>query len=374
MRVLYFTRDYTPHDHRFLSALAGSGNKIYFLRLERSGVQLEDRPLPEGVEPIPWRGGRSPFRLGDGPALLLDLRRVLARLRPDVVHAGPIQSSAFLAALAGSHPLVAMSWGSDLLFEAERGLGWKWATRYTLRHSSVLVGDCRAVQEKAAEFGFPRERVVLFPWGVDLNRFHPGSDGGWRVRLGWEQNFVILSLRSWEPLYGVDVVARAFAIVAHQDPDLRLILLGSGSQETRLRLILQEAGVMDRVYFGGKIAQEKLPDIYRAADLYVSASHSDGSSVSLLEALASGLPVLVSDIPGNREWITGKEDSPGWLFPDGDAEALARGLLRAAGERQRLIEMRRAARSLAVARADWPTNFNKLLLAYQLAREIDTRR
>ena len=59
--------------------------------------------------------------------------------------------------------------------------------------------------------------------------------------------------------------------------------------------------------------------MYRAADLYLSASHSDGSSVSLMEALGCGLPVLVSDIPGNREWVTDGEQ--GWLFPDGDDAA-----------------------------------------------------
>jgi glycosyltransferase involved in cell wall biosynthesis len=374
MRVLYFTRDYTPHDHRFLSALASSGHEIYFLRLERREASDGEPGLPTGVEAISWRGGRAPARLSDGPALLFDLKRVVKRIHPDVVHAGPIQTSAFLTAAAGIHPLVAMSWGSDLLFDAERGAGWKWITRYTLQHTTVLVGDCMAVQEKAVKFGFPSERVVLFPWGVDLSRFKPGADGGWRARLGWEDRFVILSLRNWEPLYGVDIVVRAFGLAAHQNPDLRLILLGSGSQEKTLRGILQEAGVMERVHIGGRLTQEQLPEVYRAADLYVSASHSDGSSVSLLEALASGLPVLVSDIPGNREWITGEDDAPGWLFPDGDAEALARGLLRAADERPRLTAMKRAARCLAEARADWPSNFNKLLLAYLMAREIDARR
>ncbi len=61
MRVLYFTRDYTPHDHRFLSALAGTPHQIYYLRLERSPRQLEDRPLPPEVEQVHWLGGQKPF-------------------------------------------------------------------------------------------------------------------------------------------------------------------------------------------------------------------------------------------------------------------------------------------------------------------------
>ncbi len=101
---------------------------------------------------------------------------------------------------------------------------------------------------------------------------------------------------------------------------------------------------MERVCFPGRITQADLPPYYQASNLYVSASHSDGSSVSLMEALASGLPALVSDIPGNREWIT-----PGvsWLFRDGDDSALADGILEALRQREQMAEMGAAARRLA---------------------------
>ena len=80
-------------------------------------------------------------------------------------------------------------------------------------------------------------------------------------------------------------------------------------------------GVLDRVQFGGQVSQRDLPRWYHKADLYISPSHIDGSSVSLMEALACGLPALVSDIPANREWVS--EGVNGWLFPDGNADILA---------------------------------------------------
>jgi glycosyltransferase involved in cell wall biosynthesis len=84
-----------------------------------------------------------------------------------------------------------------------------------------------------------------------------------------------------------------------------------------------------------------------------------------MEALASGLPCLVSDIPANREWVTDKEN--GWLFPDGDAEMLATRILQAIDQRDALNEMGLAARRLAESRADWKQNFQLLLVAYQHA-------
>ena len=378
LRILYFTRDYTPHDHRFLVSLAESGNEVFFLRLERRGRQMEDRPVPPEVQQVQWRGGSAPFRWRDFPTLLLDLRRVIKEVQPDIIHAGPIQPVGFMAALSGFHPLMSVSWGSDLLKDAEKNRLYHWMTRFTLARSDMMLGDCQAVQDKAFAFGLSRERTVIFPWGIDLIRFSPvdtlaseeerHAAQEFRSRLGWQDNFVVLSLRSWEPIYGVDVMLRGFAQAAQEDSNLRLLMLGGGSLAPMVQRLIEENGLRDRVYLGGQVNQNDLPRMYRAADLYLSASHSDGSSVSLMEALGSGLPVLVSDIPGNREWITTGEQ--GWLFPDGDDRALAELLLHAAKDTQVLAAMRQASRTCAEQRADWRKNFQKLLKAYGQAQEF----
>ncbi len=398
MRVLYFTRDFTPHDYRFLTSLAESGNEVYSLRLERRGAQVEDRSLPPAVRQVPWQGGQQPFGWRDLPARLLALKHLLREIQPDVLHAGPIQTVAFLGALSGFRPLVSMSWGSDLLKDSGCSVAYRGITRYTLSRSTVLVGDCQAVREKAASFGFPAERTYTFPWGIDLQRFTPaeganpvdcpnaseptGAAGtaadleaaqAFRARLGWQDAFVVLSLRSWEPVYGVDGLLRGFARAAAGGSEaLRLLLLGGGSQARLVHQIIQENGLQERVYLGGQVNQADLPKMYRAADLYVSASHSDGSSVSLMEALGCGLPVLVTDIPGNREWITAGQQ--GWLFPDGDDQAVADGILRAfhlaKAQPEKLAEIRRASRQRACERADWQKNFGVLVQAYQAAQEL----
>ncbi len=367
-KVIYFSRNFSPHDHRFLSALAETSHEVFWLRLERRGRKLEERGLPPSITQIHWRGGERPVSWLQSLALIGDLRRVIREVQPDLIHAGPVHSTAFLAAAAGFQPLVTMSLGSDLLYEAERSALVRWAAAYTLERTTVFTGDCLTVREKAVELGFPAERCVLFPWGVDLERFTSASYADIREWLGWRDKFVIISMRAWEPVYGVDVLVRGFARAARQIPDLRLLLLGGGSQERLLQNILRKNKVLNRVQFAGQISQNDLPDYYRSADLYVSASHSDGSSVSLMEALASGLPVIVSDIPGNCEWITPGEQ--GWLFPDGGEKALANCILQAYQQRSQLPEMGAAARRLAEQRADWPRNFQKLLEAYQLALDL----
>jgi glycosyltransferase involved in cell wall biosynthesis len=358
-RILYFTRDYTTHDHRFLSALSGTEHELYYLQLERRGHQLEDRSLPQKVEGIHWSGGRAPVGISDGLRLLKDLKRVIREVKPDLIQAGPLQRSAFLVALAGFTPLVSMSWGYDLLIDADRSSLWRWATRFTLRRSKLLIGDCDTIRQRAISFGMPDECIVTFPWGIDIQHFSLGPT----IPTN-DKAFTLLSTRGWEPIYGVDIIAKAFAAAAQKRPELQLIMLGNGSQASSLRKTFLNAGVQDQVLFPGQISQVDLPRYYHSADLYVSASHSDGTSISLLEAMACGRPVLVSDIPGNREWVTPNEN--GWWFPDGDAVALEKAILDAVDGAQHLQEMGLAARAVVEERANWDLNFQELLKAYKL--------
>jgi L-malate glycosyltransferase len=372
MRILYFSRDYTTHDRRFLTALAQTGHQIYYLRLEQRGQQLEDRPLPPQVEIVHWAGGQRPARWQDGPRLLADLKRVLREIKPDLVQAGPLQTCALLVALAGFRPLVSVSWGSDLLLEADRSAWNRWATRFTLARSAAMVGDCAPVRRKAVAYGMPDERIVTFPWGVDLQNFSPDGAPGAQRRAIFPDPvsthtapFILLSTRGWEPVYGVDVIARGFVLAAREHPELQLLMLAGGSQAGLLRHIFEQGGVSHQAHFPGQINQAELPHYYRSADLYVSASHSDGTSISLLEALASGTPALVSDIPGNREWV--QPGLQGWWFPDGDPQGLAQGIVQAIQQRACLAEMGRLARRLAEEKADWNKNFPQLLKAYEIA-------
>jgi glycosyltransferase involved in cell wall biosynthesis len=367
MRVLYLSRGNNPHDRRFLRALANTEHEVTFIPLETTAAR-EREHIPKKVEVLDLGETADDPVEGESEQLGM-LSKIADRLSPDLVHAGPIQRGAYLAARLDLHPLVSMSWGSDLLVEAQTGEGREVA-EYTLQRSDVLVCDCEVVREAAIALGMPRERTVVFPWGVDLTRFSAEGDS-LREALGWQSSFVVLSTRPLEEFYGSDVIVEAFIEAAAREPTLRLLMLGDGSLGTSLRGELEIAGVMDRVHAPGVIGEDDLPAYYRTADLYVSASHSDGSSISLLEAMASGRPALVSDIPGNKEWVRSGEN--GWLFSDGNVQVLATDLVKAASSRLELAEMGARARQTVEARGDWRRNFPKLLEAYQLATSVPER-
>jgi glycosyltransferase involved in cell wall biosynthesis len=358
MKILYFSLGYSTHDYRFLKAISDGGHEVFFVQLEGNSRQVEDRPVPPNVQLVLWKGGREPFRWSNLPKLVLDFRRLTRKIKPDLIHAGPIQTCAFIAVLSGFRPILTMSWGFDLMDDVHKSKWWEWVTRYTLKRSTFFTSDAKVTRDKAVSCGMNPEKTIVFPWGVDLEHFRPSSS-----LTPHHSSFTLFCNRSWEPRYGVDVLARAFVKVAQERDDVNMLLLGGGSQGHAIRQILQGGDVLDRVAFAGQISQTVLPDWYHRADLYISPSHVDGSSVSLMEALACGLPCLVSDIPANKEWVI--EGENGWLFHDGDANHLAEKILAAIAQRETLPEVGRSSRRVAELRADWKKNAEALMKVYR---------
>lgn len=368
MRILYFTRADSVHDQRFMAALAGSGHETYVLRLYEG-----DYKTPEGVSPIAFKGIKGPLRLLQIPGLVARLKKLLEKLKPDLVHAGPLHDLAYLIAKTGYKPLLSMSWGFDLMRDVNVDAGMASRARFALANSSALITDARCSAQKAVELGFDENRICIFPWGVDIDKFSPQAvvtaGKRWREAQNWQDNTVLLCLRAMEANYGVDVLAKAFAIAAKNDPDLRLLLLGDGSQRSNIEKIFDEACVSEQVWFSGRVPNDTLGTYYGAADVYVTPSHVDGSSVSLMEAMACGLPSLVSDIPANLEWIRDGEN--GWVFPDNDPVKLAEIISKLKNDDWRA--MAHQARQDAQEKANWNKNKQKLFDCYQFVHQLKDR-
>ena len=357
MKILYFSLGYSTHDYRFLKSISDGGHEVFFVQLEGNRRTVEDRPVPENVHQVIWKGGKKIFQWRDLLALIFDFQRLTKEIDPDLIHAGPIQTCAFIAVLSGFRPILTMSWGFDLMDDVHKNKWWGWVTRYTLKRSTFFTSDANVTKDKAVVYGMNSEKTVVFPWGVDLEHFSLST-----VHRP-PSTFTLFCNRSWESRYGIDVLARAFVKVAQQNENVDLILLNGGSQGAHIRQILQSGGVLDRVTFGGQVSQTDLPNWYHMADVYISPSHVDGSSVSLMEALACGLPCLVSDIPANKEWVV--ENENGWLFRDGDANHLAEKILAAISQRENLPGIGRASRRSAEMRADWKKNAKVLMNVYR---------
>jgi glycosyltransferase involved in cell wall biosynthesis len=374
MKVLYFSDNVSDHNRRFLEALSQAKHEIWFL--DPTTDSLPVNWLPEGVH---WIQSRQRLQRGFAPhqfaGFLPEFQRWLEVIRPDLVHAGPTHNCGYVTARANFHPWLLTSWGSDILYQAEQGPEWRQATQLALSKADAFLFDCDAVRTRAKRLAdIADDRIVQFPWGIRNGTFAPeGTLPGAEEFAREPGTRVFLSTRSWEPGYGIDVLLEAFRGAFLADPSLRLLLLGDGSEASRVKDFIDAHGLREAVRIPGPINKSDMPKWFRAADVYVSCARSDGTSVSLLEAMATGLPVVVTDIPSNREWVT--ENLNGWLAPASSAEEFADKLLRAV----RLSpeeRMRFGARNRTIVRerADWDRNFPRLLVMYEHLVALPARR
>jgi glycosyltransferase involved in cell wall biosynthesis len=162
--------------------------------------------------------------------------------------------------------------------------------------------------------GIPRQRVVVSPVGVDTN-FLAYVEPSARPNAGR-----IFCNRAHWPVYDQPTVVRAVARLSEEGVRCSLTFACPRGIE-RTRALVSRMGLGDVIAFGSGYAYEELPAVLASADVYVSASLSDGTSQSLLEAMSTGLMPVVSDIPANRPWV--EHGKNGLLFPAGDDEALA---------------------------------------------------
>lgn len=326
MRCVYVTNGWGIHDERWFAALKGQGFSPAAIRMGIDVTRTDQ--LPKAV---------TDATPADTPVL-----------------AGPLNSiTVHLTKLP--NPIVGLSWGFDL-HEME-DLAW-------VTQLSGIIVDSEATAAIARTAGISEDRMTLLPWGVDLETFTP--DGSKRDLQPWgvpAHARVLLSLRAHEEKYRVADIINAMPEILMHTPHAFLLVGNGGSQTPELQELSMQLGLDEHIAFMGRVDESALPELFRAADVYISASEVDGTSVTLLQAMACGTPVAVSDIPGNRPWVT--EGISGHTFPVGDTARLADAIENALNQDPRVGQ--EALKRISTD-ADWSRNQKRLAFALRNAR------
>ena len=249
-------------------------------------------------------------------------------------------------------PLIGLSWGFDFNEELPK-LPVSSDTTW-LQGLAGLIVDSHATRDIALSLGVDPARIRVIPWGVDLALFNPGGPATCAIDHGFEAKArVVLSLRTHDDFYRTADVIEAFALAALAAPDLTLVMGGSGPLTGAHEARISELGLSSRFRLLGQVPEVDLPSLLRGCDVYVTASQSDGTSVTMLQAMACGAPVVASANAGNAEWVT--DGVTGQTFPVGDVFALA-ALLIGCGRNPKSLAAAEQAHELVARQADWAKN------------------
>jgi glycosyltransferase involved in cell wall biosynthesis len=217
--------------------------------------------------------------------------------------------------------------GSDVLVHARQGARRR-RVGGVLKTADAVVAVSQDLRAKILEFGVHPEKVHVVPRGVDLGRFAPGDRAEARRRLGIpEEGDVILWVGRMVPVKGLDVLIRACGILRDRGAPARVYLVGDGPSRPALESQSRAGGLSEIVSFVGSQPHDRLPDWYRAADLTVLPSRSEGIPNVLRESLACGTPFVASRVGGIPELAASDPDSR--LVPPDDADALGEAIGRA---------------------------------------------
>lgn len=198
---------------------------------------------------------------------------------------------------------------------------WKrWLVRFTMRWvDAVVINSARIREFVLSEEGVPGNKIFIIPNGVKVENYCNSIDrDGLRKEMGFNpQDFVIGSVGRLHEQKGYDILLKAIALLPQED--IHLLLIGEGEEITNLRNLSQTLELHKRVHFAGY--RRDVPMLLKILDLYSQPSRYEGMPNALMEAMASGCPIVASSVDGICELI--KDNVHGWLVPPDDIHALA---------------------------------------------------
>ena len=346
MNILFLTNTYPDCD----SSYRGIFIKQLALRLQQEGwgVTVVTPRIYRGSPSVEEKGGIQVYRFPffSGGKLLIEYKKIpylrmvsyflsgalfafygALKHRCLVIHVHWAIPTGLIGIVIGAflrRPLVVTVHGSDFAMASGGSSFLRKLFVLVCRRASHITVVSEGMRTGMAKMGVAGEKMSVSPMGVDDRFFAVGIKR--QSEVGADPK-VVLSNRNLEPLYNVVHLIRAIPGVLKDEPQTTFLIAGEGREKARLEKEAAWLKITPAVNFLGRMPHEEMPDLLARTDIYVSTSLSDGTSVSLLEAMATGAFPIATDIPANREWIRDGEN--GFLVPPGDEVALATSIVSA---------------------------------------------
>ena len=289
----------------------------------------------------------------------LHVRRMVNKIKPNILHSHYVGTYGYLGAISGFHPLIISAWGSDVLIAPKRSKIHRFLTEYSLRKADRIICVSPTLREEIIKLGASPNKIEITPIGVDTQKFSPRlRDEALLRTLEIDESPVVISTRSLKPFYDVRTLVQAIPLVLARIPQARFVIAGTGEQQGDLKELARDLGASDSTKFVGWVPPAELPAYLSSADIYVSSSLSDGTSISLLEAMACGLAPIVTDIPANRPWIN--EGENGLLFTVRDYKTLASKIINLLHNQEMREDFGRTSREIVQKKAEQQTEMEKM--------------
>jgi L-malate glycosyltransferase len=338
MRILLLAAASSIHTVRWANAFVARGHEVHLVSQQHPLSALDAKVHFHGLPHLQGTG----YILNGGR-----IQRLVKRIAPDVVNTHYASGYGTLSLWIDRVPLVLNVWGSDVYEFPDRSPFHRMLIRRVLAHADRIVSTSKVMAERTRVIHSGGAAVEVVPFGVDTDRFGPE---GVSARSGL---VTIGTVKTLEPVYGVDRLVAAFIALAQQKDmeHVRLRIVGGGSLLEALQRQVTSAGLAERVTFTGAVTHDQVPAELAKLDIYVALSRSESFGVAVIEASACGLPVVVSDVGGLPEVV--EDGVSGLVVTNGDVFLATNALTMLVHDPDRRERMGRMGRARVLANYAW---------------------
>lgn len=367
MKICYLANAASIHTVRWVKYFADNGHEVHLISpTSFGGSHVEDvklhvlKKICPQIRIISYVINLLPY--------VIQARRLLKRVKPDIVHAHYITHCGFWGALTGFHPYVLSAWGSDILIAPKKSKIVRLIVKFALNKANFVSTTSQYLKAYLhKEFNLPQHKVGALPWGVELRIFHKGYETKvkeLRVNLGVDDsNFVVLSPRHLESHYRIGYIVQAMPYILARYPNVILILLKGAAKnkeyESQMNNLVKELGVAKNIRsIPEELKPEEMAALYNVSDALISIPKSDQFSSCIQEGMACGIIPIVGDLEVYHQYLTDSENS--FFINAENSEQIAQKIIYCIEHPELKERFYKINRKIIEEKEDWNKNAQKM--------------
>ncbi len=351
MKIVLLSSTHSIHTIRWANGLVEKGLDVHVISIH--DIKLNDSSFSHKVK-IHILKHKAPYGY---IASFIELKKLLKKLKPDLLNAHYATGYGLLARLSGFHPLLLSVWGSDVYDFPVKSFLHNMIVKCNLKNADAIASTSHCMAEQTKKI-FRHPYIFVTPFGIDIEKFKPGKK---KIR----KNILIGTVKTLSKKYGIDTLIKAFDLLENSTGNFKLSIYGNGSDEKRLKDMVNHLGIEQNVIFNGFIKHDFVPEALENIDIYVALSRLDSESfgVAILEASACGLPVVVSDADGLKEVV--KDGITGFVVPRDNPQAAAEAIMKLAADDKLRKQMGENGRQHVLKNYTWDYSLDVMTETYR---------
>ncbi|MDI1354706.1 MAG: glycosyltransferase [bacterium] len=371
MKVLLLSDTYSEHTEKWALGLAQRGVEIGLFSFNKASYDwYSHENITVFYEPENKINAESMVTKLAYLKYVGILKKIIKHFKPDVLHAHYATSYGLVGALCNFHPFVISSWGTDVMKFPNKNFVAKSLLKYNFKKADALCATSQTIKDCIQDI--IQKEVSIIPFGIDLNQFCPTPVQS----LFEDEDFVIGSIKPLETIYNIDVLIRSFANLHKKYRFLKLLIVGEGSEEAKLKLLVEEQQLSKSVVFTGRIPFADVNRYYNMLDVLVNISEYESFGVSVAEAMACGKPVVVTNVGGLNEIV--KDNSVGLKVEVRNMEQTSEAIELLISDEKTYHEISANARKHISEHYNWKNNLDQMMAIYtdliaKKGKEIDLK-